>query len=274
MRTLILLAFIGFILPTHSVFSQDLAQMLQGLSGLDAKLKTTEKEMAAAAARRDAEKPPLQIRQDSAQSVADKIFNDHNNKHEIGSDAFSYWNNEFLKAKGESIRLQNEIKKLEDAVNTLLAQKEQLALDRQKKASEIISLLIGQGRSCADALTEFSTPEEMAHCGQVDFDGQKKDRPPLDESNIKRGTNFFNLDPGAVIDESDAQSKAAKLKKIESIIKKSSETHSSKPIRITPPSPTVPAKEPSASERLKQFIKKIMGVKEPKQTSQIGTVRG
>lgn len=264
--------FISF--ASLKVNAQDITKLLDGLKALDGKLKTAQTSLKAAETKRDTEKPPLDEKLGKADANANDIYANHNDKHEKGSADYSYWNNEYLKYAGESLLLKKEIKKLEDSVAHWQTEHQQRVLERQQKAREIIDLLIGKGFLCAGDLTDDSTPEAMAHCGQVNWDGQQKNLPALDESNIKRGTNFFGADPSIVVDESDEKSRAEKIKKQNALIEKSSATHSTKPIPVAPPAPNMPKKEPTATERLKNILKGIFNKPEPKPQSSVSAVRG
>jgi hypothetical protein len=239
-----------------SASAQDLPALLQGLTALQSRKTTTDEALKIAQAKRDAEAPSLRAEQVVSDEKKSDIYANHNNVHETGSSEFLYWNAKYSEASAESARLANEIARLEKAVADLMTTKEQIALERQQKVRAIIDLLRARGAACANALSEDSSDDLIAHCGQVDFDGQARRLPTVESLGIEQD-KYFKGDPSVVeLDSDNAQAAAAKRRRIAELIRISSATHSTRPVVVTPPSPgTSGTIEPSLSDRLIRFLK-------------------
>ena len=251
MKKIIKITAIGVLLLLPLRFqAQNLQALLAGLKAKETELKNTEIEKDLAKTKMDTEVPVKEASLISSENEKTNIFNEHNDKHEKGTAAFVFWNNKYLEVSVKCNSLTNEIAKLRDDYKKLEAKQMQQANERLQLSQEIYSLLIKIGSPCSAKLSENSSAEDFAACGQVDWDGQKV-REQLNP-NILHG---LHIEANAVLDESDAESKNAKLKVIDELIRKSSATHSTNPVKVVPPLPEQTIKkEPSLSERLEKFL--------------------
>ncbi len=249
---------------------QELKEMLSGLQGIESEQAQIETQLTGLQGRVNTEVPLLEAKQNAAQAEADKIFAEHNNKHIQGSSEHLYWDGKYRTAIDNVRRYASEIKKINDSYIEAWNKANEISRKRMQKAQEIIDFLVRKNAPCASSLTANATYEQLSHCGQVDFDGQKKDRPLLDESNIKRGTNFFGIDDGAVLDESDPASRQAKMEKIKKLLT----TVPPKRAIIVPPPVSLNGKEGNLTEQAKEFINSIMQRFNTKKEPAVNAVRG
>lgn len=232
--------------------------MLDGLQGLQGKLDVANSELTAAQEKRDLETPPLQEKLATSVHEQSSIYQNHNNKHDPTGTDYAYWNGKYAEAAAESARLQGEIDVLKAAVTAAIAAKDQIALDRQQRAREVIGFLSQSPTTekCAAELSEDSDLESIKSCGGLDFDGKKR-RESLSDDAVAIDPYFGGADPSVVIDDADKEAAARKQAKIAELIRISSATHSTKPIVVIPPPPGATPPEYSLSERLMNLLRNI-----------------
>jgi len=232
----------------------DIPALVHGLAPLTKEMGAADANLLTAGSALTSQKPGLEAALAVAAKEEADIRTAHDGKHEQGTAEFDTWNNLYIAAVNEKNRIAAQIKDMDQAYADAQEEKTAIALRRQELAREIISALIEARHPCATTLTQDSTDEALALCAAVDFDGADPNLPPLDPS--IRPPNAAVPNSSIVVDEGTPEEQARKRERVNALVRASSATQTGA-VTVVPPAPGQPAPEPSLTDRLKEFLRKL-----------------
>lgn len=217
------------------------------------------------------EKPVWQTKADSASAVAKQIFADHHNKHPEGSSELAYWRQQLAQAVTATNQFMDKADALDKTYADLVAERERVLAEKFARVREVVGNLKAKGIPCAKELDENASYVQLKFCGMVYFDGADPNLPVLPEGGRGTGTNFFSSE-AVVVPEYNRKDALEKQRKIDEMIRTST-APVKKPIVVEPPSPGQTNAEPTATDRLKEAMRKFRPKPKSNSTA-VTSVRG
>lgn len=145
--------------------------ILEGIKTEKENVKTAEASLVTAKTDQDIKKPGLEIKKQEYTLKAQKIYADHNLKHETGSALHIYWNTELDNAKAMINTYTGALKTLQDNVDNAQSQKDMAELKIKELQGELLDFVKqNSNMDCAKLLSPQSPVEAIVQCWNCLFD--------------------------------------------------------------------------------------------------------